>query len=122
MNPYEVDIDIKNKKAEMVIPYLTYNIDNEDDRVKVITAASVMRDVIVSIDNNEILLSIRFDFGKFIPKNIWKMFDNPLLSGYPREQEYYTKLAVLESVKILYPKVLESFKDIYDKKFLKEGE
>lgn len=112
----ELNVNLEKRTANLLLDYFHFTSENASERSKVISALSDIKDVVVIATGNRVDVAIDFDFGPFIPKEIWDLQNNSLISSFADQSlsQYWNEMckeAVLECVKRLLPEVLRGIRE-----------
>ncbi len=116
MDDYTLDIDLEKKTAIMILPFVTMTYHDEESFHQIINALKNSDVFIFTVDGNQIIIKIKYDFGVHLNDEVWKVnssLKNSLLRimGNDDMNNYFDreiKLALFEHIKKNYfPSVMK---------------
>ena len=111
MDDYTLDIDLENKTAIMILPFVTMTYHNNESFHQILNALKNSDIFIFTIDGNNITVKVKYDFGIHLNDEVWRVNEslrNSMTKFLPNDESVLSyvnremKLALFEHIKKNY--------------------
>lgn len=116
-----VRVDLEKRSAKVKMFLLSVSNVSPEETGQVMSLLSGMDDLVITSEKGKVTFEIDFDFGPYIPKEVWEMRHSRLIESFmdvslSAQWDGLCEEAVLECVKKMYPDVASTIKETVEKK------